>query len=478
MIEQGDVGDMAIRTLIRTAALAALIAGAALAPTAPATGADARVPVIKVAASEATSRFVPLGVGKSVAIDLPADIKDVLVADPKIANAVIRSSRRVYMIGVKIGQTNIFFFDAQGKQIAGFDIAVTRDLNGLRAVLKQALPDSDIRIEGVNDGVMLTGTAASPQDSQQAFDLASRLVGDGNKVVNGITVRGRDQVLLKVTVAEVQRDVIKQLGIDISGSLNYGSAVVNFNSSNSFNASGVTPGSSLAAAFGGNPRITATLQAMERAGVIHTLAEPNLTAISGETATFLAGGEFPVVTGTSGPPAYTPQIEFKKFGVSLIFTPVVLSQGRISLKVMTETSELSTDGALSQGGFSIPSLKTRRAETTVEIPSGGSLALAGMIQEQTKQSINGLPGLMQVPILGTLFKSRDFINHQTELMILVTPYVVRAVAQKQLSRPDDGFSDPSDPSSVLLGRLNRIYGVAGKSEPPHNYHGNYGFILD
>ncbi len=479
MIEQGDVGDMAIRALIRTATLAALIAGAALAPTAPATGADARVPVIKVAASEATSRFVPLGVGKSVAIDLPADIKDVLVADPKIANAVIRSSRRVYMIGVKIGQTNIFFFDAQGKQIAGFDIAVTRDLNGLRAALKQTLPDSDIRIEGVNDGVMLTGTAASPQDSQQAFDLASRLVGDGNKVVNGITVRGRDQVLLKVTVAEVQRDVIKQLGIDISGSLNYGSAVVNFNSSNSFNASGISPSSSLAAAFGGNPRITATLQAMERAGVIRTLAEPNLTAISGETATFLAGGEFPVVTGTSGPPAYTPQVEFKKFGVSLIFTPVVLSGGRISLKVMTETSELSTDGALSvPGGISIPSLKTRRAETTVEIPSGGSLALAGMIQEQTKQSINGLPGLMQVPILGTLFKSRDFINHQTELMILVTPYVVRAVAQKQLSRPDDGFADPSDPSSVLLGRLNRIYGVAGKTESPHNYHGNYGFILD
>ncbi len=169
MIEQGDVGDMAIRALIRTATLAALIAGAALAPTAPATGADARVPVIKVAASEATSRFVPLGVGKSVAIDLPADIKDVLVADPKIANAVIRSSRRVYMIGVKIGQTNIFFFDAQGKQIAGFDIAVTRDLNGLRAALKQTLPDSDIRIEGVNDGVMLTGTAASPQDFAASF---------------------------------------------------------------------------------------------------------------------------------------------------------------------------------------------------------------------------------------------------------------------------------------------------------------------
>jgi pilus assembly protein CpaC len=229
--------------------------------------------------------------------------------------------------------------------------------------------------------------------------------------------------------------------------------------------------------------ITATLRAMERAGVTRTLAEPNLTAISGETASFLAGGEFPIVTGTSGPPAYTPTVEFKKFGVSLIFTPVVLSEGRISLKVLTEISELSTEGALSvPGGISIPSLKTRRAETTIEIPSGGSLALAGMIQEQTKQAINGTPGLMQLPVLGTLFKSRDYINHQTELMVLVTPYVVRAVAQKQLSRPDDGYADPSDPTAALLGSLNRIYGSAGRppvqADQPSSYRGKYGFILD
>ncbi|HEX5500367.1 MAG TPA: pilus assembly protein N-terminal domain-containing protein, partial [Thermomicrobiales bacterium] len=192
--------------------------------------------MIKVAASEATSRFIPLGVGKSVAIDLPTDIKDVLVADPKIANAVIRSSRRVYMIGVKVGQTNIFFFDANGRQIAGFDIAVTRDLNGVRAALKQTLPNADIHIEGVGEGVMLSGTAPNPAVAQQAYDLASRLVGDATKVVNGITVQARDQVMLKVVVAEVARDVIKQLGIDLSGSLNYGTAVVNFNTSNPFSA--------------------------------------------------------------------------------------------------------------------------------------------------------------------------------------------------------------------------------------------------
>ncbi len=481
---------MATRTLTHTVALGALFVFAGLVPASQVIAAEtARMPVIQVAASEATSRSIPLGIGKSVAIDLPTDIKDVLVADPKIANAVIRSSRRVYMIGVAVGQTSIFFFDADGKQIAGFDIAVTRDLNGVRAALKQSMPDADIHIEGVGEGVMLSGSAASAAESQQAFDLASRLVGDGTKVVNGIAVRGRDQVMLKVTVAEVRRDIIKQLGIDLSGSFNYGTAVVNFNTSNPFS----TTGQPISDTFlhGQFNSVTATLRAMDRAGVIRTLAEPNLTAISGETATFVAGGEFPIPNGlscdtTRSPPICQPQITFKKFGVSLVFTPVVLSEGRISLKVMTEVSDLSTENAMtlqvtgSTTSLTVPSIQTRRAETTVEIPSGGALALAGMIQEQTKQSINGLPGLMQVPILGTLFRSRDYVNHQSELMVLVTPYVVRAVAQKQLSRPDDGFADPSDPKSALLGQLNRIYGSAGKSEvpPTNDYHGKYGFILD
>jgi pilus assembly protein CpaC len=223
--------------------------------------------------------------------------------------------------------------------------------------------------------------------------------------------------------------------------------------------------------------------------VIRTLAEPNLTAISGEMATFVAGGEFPVPNGlscdtTRSPPICQQQISFKKFGVSLTFTPVVMSAGRISLKVMTEVSDLSTDNAMtlqvpnSTQTVTIPSVRTRRADTTVEIPSGGALAMAGMIQEQTKQQMNGLPGLSQLPVLGALFRSRDFINRQTELMVLVTPYIVRAVAQKDLSRPDDGYADASDPSGSLMGRFNRIYGVARRPEPRGSYRGNYGFILD
>ncbi len=468
---------MAIRTSIRAAALAALVIATGLAPAAPLLAAEARVPVLKVAASEGTSRFIPLGIGKSVAIDLPADIKDVLVADPKIANAVMRSSRRVYMIGVTVGQTNIFFFDADGKQIAGFDIAVTRDLNGVRAALKQMMPDADIRIEGVGDGVMLSGSSASAAESQQAYDLASRLVGDGTKVVNGIAVRGRDQVMLKVTIAEVQRQVIKQLGVDLNGTFNYGAAVVNFNNTNPFSINGV-PNSNIPNIGSTFKSVTANLRAMEQSGVIRILAEPNLTAISGETANFLAGGSFPYPT----PPTTAggaPGFAFQNFGVGLVFTPVVLSEGRISLKVSTEVSELSPENSVTMAGTTVPGLRVRRAETTVEIPSGGSLALAGMIQEETKQTISGFPGLMQLPVLGSLFKSRDYRNNQTELMVLVTPYIVRAVAQKELSRPDDGFADPNDQSTVLLGRLNRIYGAAGKTAPPPSeYRGKYGFILD
>ncbi|MGZ5864385.1 MAG: type II and III secretion system protein family protein [Xanthobacteraceae bacterium] len=448
---------------------------------------DASTPTIQIAASEATSRFVPLGIGKSIVIDLPRDVKDVLVADPKTANAVIRTSRRAYIIGVAVGQTSVVFFDADGRQIAGLDVAVTRDLNGVRAALQRLFPNGDIRIDGVGEGVLLTGSVQSPSESQQAFDIAARLVGETAKVVNGITIRGRDQVLLKVTVAEVQRDVIKQLGVDLAGRVGGGATVLNFATTNPFGAVGSALSATNAALT--YQSTTAVLRAMERAGVIRTLAEPNLTAISGETATFLAGGEFPIPAGLSCdtskvPPICQQSIEYKKFGVSLNFTPVVLADGRISLKVMTEASDLSNENAItlqvpgSNQTLTIPSIRVRRADTTLEIPSGGSLAMAGMIQEQTKAQINGVPGLMQLPVLGTLFRSRDYLNRQSELMVIVTPYVVHAVAQKDLAKPDDGYADVSDPSTVLLGRLNRIYGITGSVDPNKLYRGSYGFIMD
>ena len=486
-----------IPPMMRTFIVRALSFSAAAALTlnpalTPVVASDYRTAAPVTSDGQMNARFVSLGIGKSIVIDLPREIKDVLVADPKIANAVVRSTQRAYIIGAAVGQTNIVFFDSTGAQIAAYDIAVKRDLNGVRAALKQSLPNSDILIEGVGDGVVLSGTAASPIEAQQAADIAARLVGGAEKVVNSIAVRGRDQVMLKVTVAEVARTIIKQLGIDLTANMNYGTAVVNFNNANPFTALGrpLVGTNGLQTAFGSAPSVTATLRAMESAGVLRTLAEPNLTAISGEAATFIAGGEFPVPAGYSCDPVTrvcTTQISFKKFGISLNFTPVVMSEGRISLRVMTEVSELSNDNSItltqalsgnSTNSLTIPSIKTRRAETTLEIPSGGSMAMAGLIADQTKQAVNGLPGLSQLPVLGTLFRSRDYVNNQTELMVLVTPYVVRAVAQKDLSRPDDGFAAASDPQADLLGNINRIYGVPGRVEKARNYRGTYGFITD
>ena len=316
-----------------------------------------------VTGGQSKVRFLALGVGKSVIIDLPREVKDVLVADPKIANAVVRSAQRAYIIGAAVGQTNVVFFDAEGQQVAAYDIAVKRDLNGVRAALRQTLPNAGIQLEGVGEGVMLTGSVSSPIEAQQAGELAARLVGGADKVVNSIVVRGRDQVNLRVTVAEVRRDIIKQLGVDLSASMNYGTAVVNFNNSNPFTANNapLVPGNALTAAAltkAGLPSVTATLRAMESAGVVRTLAEPNLTAISGESATFISGGEFPIPTGvtcqttTSGAIGNCVQtVSFKKFGISLNFTPVVLTEGRISLRVMTEVSEVGgPDPGANQAG--------------------------------------------------------------------------------------------------------------------------------
>jgi pilus assembly protein CpaC len=477
--------NMARTTLTRATSLATLIA--MLAAIGPTSASDQRAggpgaPGPEVVGSDLNSRFIALGVGKSVVVDLPRDIKDVLIADPKIANAIVRTARRAFIIGAAVGQTNIFFFDAEGRQIGGFDIAVKRDLNGIRAALKQALPASDIQVEALGDGALLTGNVASSAEAQMAFDITARLLGaptgpitsDGSRIVNAITVHGHDQVMLKITVAEMQRTTIKQLGIDLTGTFGIGPAVLNFNNANPFTTHGgpLVDANTIAGTF---KSMTATLRAMEQAGVVHTLAEPTLTAISGESAAFLAGGEFPIPPPVQVGPATTPaQPSFKPFGVALSFTPVVLSEGRISLNVKTEVSEI--DPALTVNG--VPGVKTRRAETTLEVPSGGSLAMAGMIQEQSKQSISGIPGLLQLPVLGALFKSRDYINNQTELVIFVTPYVVRAVAQKNLSRPDDGFADASDPATILLGNFNRIYGVPGNADPKRTYRGNYGFILD
>ena len=347
-----------VRALSFSAA-AALTLNPALTPV---VAADYRAdPRRSPADGQINARFLPLGIGKSIVIDLPRDIKDVLVADPKIANAVVRSAQRAYIIGATVGQTNIVFFDSAGQQIAAYDIAVKRDLNGVRAALKQTLPNSDITIEGLGDGVILTGSVASPIEAQQAGDLAARLAGgtgQSRQFHRGPRPRPGD----------AEGDGCRSRAVDhqadwasiSAASLNYGTAVVNFNNANPFTVTGqpLVAGNAITTSFGSTPSVQATLRAMESAGVVRTLAEPNLTAISGESATFIAGGEFPIPTGvtcqTTAAGAVgqcAPSIAFKKFGISLNFTPVVLTEGRISLRVMTEVSEVSNDNSITVTGI-------------------------------------------------------------------------------------------------------------------------------
>src|SRR4030081_2020995 len=255
--------QLLMRTFIVRALSFSAVAALTLNPAlTPVVAGDYRTtaPAVAAADTQMNGRPVAIGVGKSIVIDLPRDIKDVLVADPKIANAVVRSAQRAYIIGAAVGQTNIVFFDSAGQQIAAYDIAVKRDLNGVRAALRQTLPNADIQIEGLGDGVILTGSVSSPIEEQQAGDLAARLVGGVDKVVNSIAVRGRDQVMLKVTVAEVRRDIIKQMGVDLSASMNSGTTIVKFNNTNPFTANSgpLVPGNGLGASFGSMPSVQAT----------------------------------------------------------------------------------------------------------------------------------------------------------------------------------------------------------------------------
>ena len=452
------------------------------------------------------SKRVKLGLNKAIVIDLPTDAHDILVADPSLADAVTRTSRRLYLFGKTVGQTNIFIFGPSGEEIVAIDLEIERDVSGLQAHLVRFLPDSDINVEIISDNIVLTGSVRTPQDAAQAARLAeifltggeattrvTTATGDGgdaainaearqkSQIVNMLKIDGEDQVMLKITVAEVSRQVLKQLGFN-SSIVGSSAALVNSNPANLGTLATGLNYASLAKTIGG-ASINSYVNAMQQAGVMRTLAEPSLTAISGESARFYVGGEFWVrdeVTTEDDGVVYTDrEVEY---GIRLNFTPVVLSPGRISLKVLTEVSEPTFEGSTSiQGARGSPgmtrlSIKRREAETAVELPSGGSIVLAGLVKDDIRQAMSGYPGLSQVPVFGTLFRSRDFVRNETELVIIATPYIVKPVARNELARPDDNFNAPSDGAGFFLGRVNRVYGRMETELPPGRYHGVVGFI--
>ncbi|MCA0424264.1 MAG: type II and III secretion system protein family protein [Proteobacteria bacterium] len=446
-----------------------------------------------VAADEVLARRIDLPVGKSITVDLPRDAKEVFVAAPDVANAVVRTARRIYIIGLKAGSTTVLVNDAEGRQIAALDIGIakelTREINVIREVMRTAMPGAQIEVKGVGDNIVLSGVVDSALEAQRAVDIAQNMVGKQNslffstqgEVVNALRIRGKDQVMLKVTVAEVQRAVLKQLGVNFQGTWKVGDNTLTALIDNPFSLQKQVLSNTAITASLNNGGQVPTLKALERQGVLRTLAEPTLTAVSGESAKFLAGGDIPVPQSetcdtSTGRQICTVQLVYRSIGVGLNFTPVVLSENRISVRVATEVTEIDGDNQYVLRSSSVPAFRTRRAETTVELPSGGVLATAGLIMQQSRQHINGLPALMNVPILGTMFRSRDYQRAESELMILVQPFIARPSDPGQIARPDEGYADASDPSTVFMNRLIRAYGQ-GVSRP-NTFRGPVGFIND
>lgn len=522
-------------------------------------------PVVQIIMSESgktsVTKDLHLPMHKSSVVELNVPAADVIITNPKIADAVVRTPQRVIFRGVSTGETNAFFFDAHGNQLLDLQIKVEQDLTGLNDLYTRLLPNARIKPEASNGAIILTGRVASLSESATAVELASNFIsgadataggtggsttastggstgGDSaGKVINMLTVEGKDQVLLKVRIVEMQRTLTKQLGVNLTNTQNYGDYVPPVrtlmldtdgnpvldefgneiyqtvyegfytggstnSTSNAFNVAGRALGglslsTALANFVGGRgsevlkSSIGANLQALERIGLVRTLAEPNLTAISGEAAKFLAGGEYPVPVGQDQ--EGNVKLEFKPFGVGLGFTPVVMSEGRISLRISTEVSELTQEGAFSPESvagtdadgnvvtyqsLNIPALSVRRAETTVELPSGGSTVIAGLIQEKTKQSLDSVPGIKNVPILGALFRSRDFQNDETELVVIVTPYLVDPTDPNKLRTPADGYSSAGDLATIFLGRLNDLYSVPGADTKGKSFDAPVGFIIE
>jgi len=437
------------------------------------------------------SRRVTLPFAKSTVIDLPADARDIFIADPTVVKSVTHTARRVMLIGAKPGQTNAFFYGENGSELLTLDIRVERDITGLKDLVAQHAPSAKIDIQPVNNNLLLTGSVPNAASAARIESLANMWLdeaaggGTAGNIVNLLTVEGRDQVMLKVRIVEMQRSVTKQLGINLSAIGQLGDATVSLFSNNGL-ATGAGFDSSVnwQNTSGGDLRsLTGAIQALERVGLIRTLAEPTLTAISGETASFLSGGEFPLLTGTNIDQNGTlqRQFEFKPFGVSLGFTPVVLSEGRISLNISTEVSEPTTEGSFETGGTGgdILGLRVRRAESVVEMPAGGSLVIAGLIREETRQSSDGIPGIKNIPGLGAAFRNRDDINTQQELMIIVTPYLVEPTHPDRLQTPLDGMVQANDRETLLLGRLNRAYdGTGAPVIEANTLPGPFGHVVD
>jgi len=474
---------MTSRNLIRRArlgtALAALAVAlpAAIVPTAPAAA--------QPAGTYKPSRQLLLSVGEGQMINLPSSVANVWTSNPQVADVYVGSPRQINVFGKAMGEATVIATARDGSVVYGASVRVNQNISSVNDVIRAAMPESDIRVTTIGQTAVINGTVASPDDAAQAELLVRSILNPGVKEgeplniipVNRLRTATPLQVTLKVRIAEVSRDLLKQIGVnllasDTTNGFQFGIAQGGGISLPPVDCVDECPptrvirnaiGSTLSGSgslFGLD--ILGSLDLAETDGLATMLAEPNLTALSGETASFLAGGEFPIPVSQG---LGTVSIEYKQYGVALAFTPIVLGDGRISMRVRPEVSELSEAGSIRLNGFNVPALTTRRAETTVELGSGQSFMLAGLLRNTNTNSINKAPFLGDLPILGALFRSTKFRRQETELVIIVTPYLVRPVSGR-MALPTEGYRAPTDAQQMLLGQsYTGVSGGAAQAAP-------------
>jgi pilus assembly protein CpaC len=444
------------------------LAGLTVVATAPTPSAWAQSRAAVAMGSQ--SQLISLPRGSSMAVDLPADARDVIVPNPLVAEAMLHSPRRITIIGLQPGETDAVVLDSAGRTILSLRVRVDAGTSALQDTLNRVMPNANVHAEAVNDSVILTGTVYSPGEADRASQVARAFVSAPEKVINMMTIAGSDQVMVRARIVEVQRTAIKQLGFDATAVLASVGNGLSLTQGATFAVNGNQLGGGIIRyqdGAGDGSSVNTALRAFERAGLVRILAEPNITTANGEAAEFLAGGEFPVPVGQETTESSTKiTVQFKPYGVRLAVRPIVLSAGRISLQLSTEVSELTQVGAFTLGAGAdrtlvIPGLNVRRASNTVELPSGGSLMIAGLLREDTRQNIDSLPALGDLPVLGALFRSRDYISGETELVIIIEAYIVSPTGAGTMQTPADGLQVANDAQTLLFGQLDQHYAPRG-----------------
>lgn len=405
------------------------------------------------------SKLLVLSTGHGQQVNLSSTITDVVVADPTIADVEVKSGRQLYILAKGPGETTVVATDARGRTVYSATVRVGANFDSIDRMLNVAMPDADIQVTTMNGVIMLTGLVSQPEEAAEAADLVTAFSGPQTRVINRIKTATPLQVNLQVRVAEVSRTLSKE----ITGNVQSGNAGTDSAGQPYFFGIGrgrdvVTAGTvtypqstntvaGIGRLFGID--IEAAFDLSERAGLTSTLANPNLTTVSGETAEFLAGGRFPIVTSSNN----GVSVQYETYGINLSYTPTVLADGRISLRVRTEVSDISSQGAVRLNGLEVPATTTRMAETTVEMGSGQSMMIAGLLNNQLSSSVDKMPGVGDIPVLGALFKSNGWRRNETELMIVITPYLVKPVSDSQIKLPTDGINSIDDAQRVIMGKV-------------------------